>query len=274
MGVQYKESPEFQTDEAKEGFWAKKGSYMKNGTKFAMPALVAVFLSIFLVSSSFGQEAGPSSEHLFNLEYTPGGFSLTVGVEMWEKNERFEKELQLGEGRIVRGLLPTGSEEKDHTGFAWDQSNARLYLDLNRNGDLTDDPKGVFESEQKGSYQIFRDILLKVQADPVEIEYAVQMSMYGYGNQPNGQINVHSGFKGQIELYGKKWNIAVVDNMDGKLGPSDGLFLTPFVKGAGKDYVNDRYRLNIPERVFFDGHNYSLSFKFEPGETAPLLHAP
>ena len=87
-----------------------------------------------------------SGGETFNLEYVEDGFRLGVAADVLTDTQRFEKEPDLGERAIVRGRLLTGTGEDSWTGFAWDRSKGTLYLDLNRNRDLTDDPEGVFQS--------------------------------------------------------------------------------------------------------------------------------
>ena len=45
-------------------------------------------------------------------------------------------------------------------GMAWDQKAGRLWLDLNRNRDLTDDPEGVFQTPGRGDEQTFTNVHL------------------------------------------------------------------------------------------------------------------
>jgi hypothetical protein len=231
--------------------------------------LMLIFLSAFLVNSSLGQEVEPSTEHVFNLEYKPSGFNLNMSVDI-QKDIKFEKEPDFEERNIVRGLLQAGTVEEDHIGFAWDRAKGKLYLDLNRNRDLTDDPCGVFASDNKNSYQRFENIHLEIQIDSVQFEYEIQMTIYDFGSgQPYGQVYVHSGFQGEIELNGKNWLLKVADNMDGKITRVDKISLTPVEANLGLGY--EQLSSLVPETIFFDGNSYRLSFDFQPGETTPSL---
>ncbi len=244
------------------------------GGLLRVAGVLPVLLSVVLTGSLYGEEVLTPGEHAFNLEYRPNGFNVSVPVSKWLEKGDFEKEPDFGERDIVRGLLQTGIEEKDYMGFAWDKDNGRLYLDLNRNRDLTDDENGVFESRGKGTFQVFNDIHLEVQFDSVRVPYVIRMSLYEFGQgRPNCVVYVRSGFETEIELYGKKRSLAVADNMDGtiKYGRGDQFFLMPpeveFGSGGGQ------FNLSIPEEVFFDGRCYELSFEFESAEPTSLMQA-
>ena len=192
---------------------------------------------------------------------------MAVGIE---KDVKFEKEPDFGERSIVRGLLQTGTAEKNNIGFAWDRAEGKLYLDLNRNRDLTDDPSGVFASDNKGRYQNFPNIHLELQIDSVQLDFEIQITIYDFGSgQPYCQVYVYSGFQGEIELNGKNWLLKVADNFDGKITRADKLALTPVEANIGLGF--EQLSSPVPETIFFDGHNYGLSFDFQPGETAPSL---
>ena len=232
--------------------------------------LILIFLSAFLVNFVLSQEAPPPGEHVFNLEYKPSGFGLDVSVDFWEQDIRFEKEPDFGERSVVRGLLRVGTEKKDHIGFAWDKAEGKLYLDLNRNRDLTDEPESIFKADNSRTYQHFRKIPVKLQIASSILPYSININFHLYNpNRPYGHISIVSGFQAEIELNGKNWLLKVADNMDGKITQSDRIVLIPVEANIGSAYK--QLSSPVPETVFFDGHNYRVSFELQPGETAPSL---
>jgi hypothetical protein len=84
-----------------------------------------------------------------------------------------------------------------------------------------------------------------------------------------------------MELYGRKWYAAIVDNMNGNVGPGDHFFLSPLDLdfGVGKNLLRFQVpgvsknlpRLQVPKSLFFDSHNYDVSFEFQPGTNKPTL---
>ncbi|MHC4459795.1 MAG: hypothetical protein ACYS6W_09700 [Planctomycetota bacterium] len=241
--------------------------------RFAAWVSIALFSALTLPTGSvLGEDVSEPLESVFELEYKPDGL-IRVTTRPSFKGAIFEKEPDFGERNVVRGLIPTGTVEKEHVGFIWDRAEGKLYLDLNRNRDLTDDPNGVFQNTSISRFQDFRNIHLQVPLDSVRLPFVLQMSIYDSGGgRPNCYVSVLSGFSGEIELYGKKWHMAIADNMDGELGPGDRFVLTPL----GPDYFRSDFgvfSLPAPKTIFFGGHNYDVSFDFEPGETQPLMRA-
>lgn len=229
----------------------------------------SILLSVAGVLSA--QEVSASGGEVFNLEYVEDGFRLGVAADILTDTQRFEKEPDLGERAIVRGRLLTGTEEDNWTGFAWDRSKGTLYVDLNRNRDLTDDPEGVFQSDRRADYQIFHDVRLKMAGD-AELEYVLDVYVYKFGSsRPHCNAVVTSGFQGQFELGGRKWRLAVTDNMDGKIDSGDSFFLDLVdggIDGSLRDY---RLRSPAPEVLTFGGHSYNTSFAFHSDQNGQSI---
>ena len=107
--------------------------------------------------SALSENISQPSEHIFNLLHKQRDYYFNISCHSINK-VNFEKEPDFSKRNIVRGLIPLGSDKKNYVGFAWDRATKKLYIDLNRNKDLTDDPNGIFENKGRGSYQYFRDI--------------------------------------------------------------------------------------------------------------------
>ena len=237
----------------------------------AVVSFVLLLFFTFLSHTVLAEETSQLGKHVFDLQYRPSGFAFRIALHQWINRVSFEKEPDFGHRDIVRGLIPVGPDKKEHVGFAWDRGEAKLYLDLNRNRDLTDDPNGAFQSKEGGRFQHFRDIPLELQKDSFKLPYMIQMDMYHYGRGSYSySATIVSGFAAEIELYGRKWYVAVVDNMHGKLGPGDQFFLTPLGVdfGAGTKW---HVLQKVPKNIFFDSHNYDLSFEFQAGKKNPSL---
>ena len=243
-----------------------------NGVHLSAVKSLVVFLGSLLITGLVtGQDISALDIEVVNLEYKEEGFYSNGSAEVWTDGRRFEKEPDFGERSIVRGLLRTGTEEKDHIGFAWDRSEGKLYLELNRNGDLTDDPEGIFESGQNNSYQNFHDIHLKTTGD-TQLEYVVDIAVYQFtSDRVHCSITVKSGFRGQFELHGGKWDLAVVDNMDGRIDSGDQIFLAPVGSGLADNAAESRLSLYAPEVVTFGGYSYNTSFQLRSDQDRQSL---
>jgi hypothetical protein len=211
---------------------------------------------------------GPA-KHTVDLNYKRGKFGFTVSCRDTDGGS-FEKEPDFGNRDIIRGFIPIGSNQKEHIGFAWDIDRRKLYLDLNGNRDLTDDSAGVFESNTTSRFQHFPDINLSMQKGMLNLTYVISVDMYSSGQSYHScSASIVSNFAGEMTLHGRKWNIAVVDNMNGRIGPGDHFYFTPQDIDGPENLI--QYQLNVPKSIFFDSHNYDVSFKFLPGKTEPKL---
>ena len=245
--------------------------------------LFCVFLTLLIFGSSLyakaprASEGEPESRHIFRLPYMEKGFYLRLSIPLEGSEVAFKKEPDFGDRKIIRGALPAAREEKEFLCFAWDVSEIKLYLDLNRNLDLTDDPSGVFQGQGKKYQQSFHNVRFKSINSQVPLHYHVTMSFSDYriyGIPLRCVVNVRSGWQGDIGLYGRKWQLRVVDNLDGIIGPDDILTLRLYKEGHEEPVSFSSYdRLDPPKRIFFDGHDYDLGFGFEPGTGGSQLVA-
>jgi hypothetical protein len=112
-------------------------------------------LLLILALLSFGAAAHGESDLLrFTLKPVSAGIRFSVYPDL-DKHEMVFKSEPLGLGAdTVGGAFVLGSESGDLIGFAWDKSHAVLYIDTNRNLDLTDDEP--VESEGDRLYGILR----------------------------------------------------------------------------------------------------------------------
>ena len=69
-----------------------------------------------------------------------------------QPNTPFLKEPELSQRHVFRRVLRFGKDTNNAIALIWDQPKRKLYLDLNRNLDFTDDPAGVFQLDQQGPH--------------------------------------------------------------------------------------------------------------------------
>ena len=154
---------------------------------------------------------------------------------------------------MVRGALVTGPNPKsDLLGFAVDSKRKRLYLDLNRNLDLTDDPKGVHYSGFFTNWKRYSDIDIYVQRGEMHIPYRIDLWI-------NRFSSVKSGWSGTIDRGETIWILDVVDNLDGVLDRKDILAI---------DFGN-RFPWN--PNLFLDGEAFDLAYLFENRDGTGVL---
>jgi hypothetical protein len=98
--------------------------------------------------------------------------------------------------------------------FAWDRAAGKLYLDLNRNLDMTDDPAGVFstQGDSMDYYQTFTSIRLPIKAPAGNRQALVDLSFFDYGKL-NCSAAMRSCWQGKVTLQGEEWQVGLLGNV-------------------------------------------------------------
>ena len=206
----------------------------------------------------------PGAEPLVvDLLWQPEG-SVHASVRIEEDVQTpFPKEPDFEGRQVVRGLLPCA--ERQYMAYVWDCNESRLYMDKNRNGDLTDDPTGIYESRHAhyrrgSSSQFFDDIEITLPRESITHEYVIYFNFQGCSpDRIWRSIFVKSAFSALMELEGETWHVEVADNMDGMLNNEDRLHILPYQAGR-KEELNSG--LPLQETLFLDGRFYHCDYRF------------
>ena len=226
------------------------------------------WLSLLTVGVSVGSLfAAAGDEHSFELAWQAEGFSDFMEASL-DRSEPFSKEPDLGSRDVLRGELsfgPSGHEEQ--MGFVWDKLEGKLYVDLNRDGDLTNDPNGVLISDEPRQSQYYHQNFpvfpLSFSMDLGVHHYRLRASMQSYGNRyKHAQFYVDSGYSGKTELCGKQWMVSVNDKLTGAIQQGNQLS----VFSTDKSVSNSINLLPLPKSIFLDGRCYDVSFDFKKSE--------
>ncbi|MHC4214073.1 MAG: hypothetical protein ACYSWP_11940 [Planctomycetota bacterium] len=220
--------------------------------------IFVVTLLIFWGGFARGAEVSEPNSYVFDLEYESHGQSIHLNLNHLFGRADFQKEPDFGGGKVVKGLIPAGAQEKDYIGYAWDVSAGKLYLDHNRNRDLTDDPNGVFETDRTGRNIYFEKVRFSVKSALLEVPYVAHI---GFNGSSYAYMTIRSGFFSEIEVGGRKWQVAVVDNMDGKIGDGD-RFVLDWV-GEDGGLLRSLGNLPIQDNIFFGSRFYKTAFEFK-----------
>jgi hypothetical protein len=244
----------------------------------------AVVLLLFLGTMAYAVAAGTQhGEHVFYLQYKDNAVAipLRITVDLQGREVTFKKEPDFKGRTVVRSALVIGGAKKVFIPFAWDKDASKLYVDLNRNMDLTDDSTGVFTGTGSWYYQNFLSIPLELSYDSSKIRYLIDLNFMQFGSEPNVYVSVRSLWEGEIELEEKKWDLAIVDDLDGSIDPlaqesSDRFVIRPWALhdapiGLTGVTAWNNGALPIPANLFIDKQAYKVSYAFEPrGEQADL----
>ena len=234
-------------------------------------------------------EGAPASSPSSNatrtlLEYQETDYSVNNwGVSLRTQTTPFKKEPAAVSGKIVRGVLNFTGDSSNAIPFLWQREARKLYLDLNRNQDLTDDPSGVFlaGAALPVNYQTFTNVHLLFNTASGERRVLADLNFYDYG-PPTGlmcTVAARSFWQGKVTLQGRDWQAGIVQNVWDPSGllQNSRLLLRPWEKRNQPFNASDGLLASVPvplsRKVFVDGHAYQMEWtaRAENGEARPAL---
>ena len=158
--------------------------------------------------------------------------------------------------------------------FIWDKGRGRLLLDLNRNQDLTDDPKGLFASVSKDDYQSFTNIhlVLPTGAGDRSVRLQLNLNSYQAGNA-GAYAGLCSYWQTRLNLRGKEWQFGLVESVpDGKTPASPSYWLLrPWAERDRAFHLSSSTPdwVDYTKGLFFDNRGYELDCRYEAGGDSP-----
>ena len=229
----------------------------------------------FVLSSS-----PPSNTTLVSLEYQETDYSvINWGVSLTMQTAPFKKEPVAASGKIVRGVLNFGADSSNSIPFVWQRDAGKLYLDLNRNQDLTDDPEGAFSTRgfRPTSYQTFTNVHLLFNTASGRCRMLADINFWDYGSRPGCDVALRSFWQGKLTLPGRDWQVGIVQNVLSQKGSFENsrLLLRPWEKRSQSFNTYDGSLATVPfsRKLFIDGHAYQLKWitGSQNGEAKPAL---
>jgi len=206
--------------------------------------------------SAHAQDAAPAGEPPITLQFCEKGFQITRYLDLESQEYVFKKEPPY-QGMPVRGAFSA-----DGPGFALDPAAGTLHVDLNGNNDLTDDPAGVFKTDDE---QTCKGIRVTKKLGPGEVTYVCDFSS-SFGT--DCKLDIHSGWRGECTLSGKSFRIAVADDMEGRFLEDAVLLVEPLEAPSLFDWEIEESFLRDMPGVLVDGRVHT--FAFLPGENGGL----
>jgi hypothetical protein len=150
------------------------------------------------------------------LPYSVGSWLIPLTLQ----SAPFKKEPDLGQRKVYRGTLKFGDSTEAFVPFIWDQAQGKLYLDLNRNQDLTDDADGVFAcmGQPNNSFQTFDRVRMPFKTPLGTERVAVELFFTDFRATPNANAMAYYCWEGKVTQGGQEWQLALVDDLAGKIG--------------------------------------------------------
>jgi hypothetical protein len=231
----------------------------------------------FLASAAPAEPAAASAADIYttDLNYQETDevlVSRPIGIKL--QGAPFPKEPALPGQNVFRGLLLWGPRTEQAMPFIWDKGRGRLLLDLNRNRDLTDDPKGIFASVSGEDNQSFTNIHLVFPTAAGDRSMRLQADFNSYrGGSIGVCVGLCSYWQARLSLRGKEWQFGLVESVpDGKASASPRyLLLRPWAERQRAFHLTSSSPdfCHFTKGVYFGNRAYELDCRYEPGGDSP-----
>lgn len=226
---------------------------------------ICLILAVFLYDGAMVSAA----EYVFDLTWQDKGFSENLREDHGQ-NEPFAREPQSSGGKVYRGRV--WLDEKEPSGFIWLKQDKKLYVDLNRDGDLTNDPNGMLDEKTREGYPSseheFELFTIECQTECGTLHYVIEARISNYNESYFYPcFTLRSGFKGTMSLNGRDWEFSAAD-MPG--ASKARRFLCCLADSKEQWY---RTRWTVPEMIFVGGANYTIKLQWAQKDGSPLLQA-
>jgi hypothetical protein len=216
--------------------------------------------AILWIVPAIGAGSGAGEEVTVELEYKDSPYVLTTwGVDL-APAAAFRKEPDFAGREVYRNVLQLGIDTNYHMGLARDIAADRLHLDINRNGDLTDDPEhalGTQPPSRTGTAVTVTNLTLTFKTSSGMRRLLANLAFYSRKNGCSVYVESKSYLQGRAVLGGREWQVGVVGGHD----PEKPVYLLarpwsqrdrPFTTYGTPDLVG------FSERVFLGGHAYGV----------------
>ncbi len=232
---------------------------------------IVVLMMALILPHTWAQES-PTPQS-FELNWQEQGLNHTRQVDISQNLPVFAVEPQWNGRQVKRGHLTFDlpSMKTIQVGLIWDRSDHKLYIDLNQDDDLTNDPNGILTAEgDTRYYQHFPPCKVELPTPLGVFRYRLQAEIYSYREENLFPLNVHihSGYSGQIDLHGTRWSLSVNDGFHGTID-NRSRFHMQASTSPDKSLANQaNLILNqpIPPSLYLDGYCYDLAFQFRSSD--------
>lgn len=203
----------------------------------------------------------------FLLNPVEDGFSVFLSGLDPETEMVFKKEPEYSGAAVYRNAICPDRSPSDSIGLACDMDAGMLYIDRNRNLDLTDDGPGLKATDLYGiDYARFTNVRLEQLHDSIPVQYTLDVYVYSGGSYSL----VRSGWIGAVEIDGTPCVMGMVVNMDGVFGNGDMFLFDHNQNWGARLSCGKEDRVQLPKWLWFEGRLYCIEsgFRLMDGYTA------
>ena len=166
------------------------------------------------------------------------------------------------EDKVLRGRL-------SDLDALWDIKAELLYLDINRDGDLTNDEQGIINACEINNRSNYSIQTFKKTIELNGRKYNLEFELND-GWKKSADFVVQSGYGAVLDFDGSKWYLAILDLPDGKLDLSDKIALKKvdhsFNASSGPPLIQSSEYVTVPFEIFVGLMNYEFSYSYIEGE--------
>ena len=195
-------------------------------------------------------------------------------LRMSSQGQPFAKEPDLAGRKPVRGVFLFGTNKVNGLPFVWDQSRGKLYLDLNRNRDLTDDPKGVFTSRERATfsyYQDFRGIRASFETARGTQQACFDLNIHAGDGGRRFTIGTRSFWEGRVSLQNRDLQVGLVEDITTPGSTNEAyLLIRPWAERDRNFNLQDRpvAAVRLCPNLFYGKQAYMVQCGFVARESA------
>jgi hypothetical protein len=242
----------------------------------------AWFLGALALGAASGQGAAdgnslPDVPREIVLQPSVAPFVLEVfNLDLAKPTQPFRREPETSSHHVFRSLLHFGQDTNNPIALIWDQPRQKLYLDLNRNLDLTDDPGGVFTSAIAGLSQTFTNVIVPVKTATGSQPVVLGVQCFAQTNAGSAwaRLSSRSFWQAKVTIAGQEWQVAVLDHFSGRRAPGSGefLLLRPWAARTNQLSLYDTTSgiVPFPRRLFWLGHAFQLERRCDSSGAIPV----
>src|SRR5512133_953299 len=237
---------------------------LKRGCCIAAAILALPLSNVSAAETAEESSAAPVAEALLEYHETDAAI-LNWGVTFEPRSKPFATEPDTGSRKVVRGALSLNGAGREDLPCLWDYREAKLYLDLNGNGNLADD--GVFTTENgRHSFyvQTFTNVHLRVKTGSGTAPLCIDLHLYN-AQAPRiyGMAGCRSLWEGKISLQGRDYQVGRIESGSISMGrANDGhLLLRPWDERETHFELNNGLLdgFGFAERLFFASKAYTVN---------------
>lgn len=224
------------------------------------------------MAADLGSAGDPSSQTI-TLRQVDVSFSVeNYGLPTTTRTSPFTNETGLATANVRRGTLIIAGGLLELP-FAWDRDNAKLVLDLDRNGNLGDDPEGTATSKMRGSYQTFNGLRIPVETSNGVQRVLLDINCYVSRSDLHVMAGLRSFWEGKITLQGRDWQIGLIENLEHKPGSLSqaSMALRPWADRDKAFSVGDGTptAFKLVDSLYLNGRMYRVRCAFSRQGEAP-----